>query len=61
MHSNVVSVRTIKSIPEEFSVYGVNLTFLLIIIVLSILCLNILIISISITIFRSVLRKDNFS
>ena len=35
--SNVVSVRTIKSIPGEFSFYGVNLTFLLIIIVLSII------------------------
>ena len=52
--SNVLSVRTIKSIPGEFSFYGVNLTFLLIIIVLSIICLNILFIGISITIYRSI-------
>ena len=60
MLSNVLTIRTIKSTPEEFSFYGVNLTFLLIIIVLSILCLNIIIIGISVTSYRSVFKRTIF-
>ena len=40
------------STTEEFSFAGVNLTFLLVIIVLSILCINFLVIGISIIIWR---------
>ena len=44
--------RPVKSPPEEFSLAEVNLTFLLVIIVLSIVCLNFLIIGISVIICR---------
>ena len=50
--TNVVIARPVKSNPEEFSFAGVNLTFLLVIIVLSILCLNVLIIGITVIICR---------
>ena len=50
--TNVVIARPVKSNPEELSFAGVNLTFLLVIIVLSILCLNILIIGITVIICR---------
>ena len=53
--TNVVMVRPVKSNPEEFSFAGVNLTFLLVIIVLSILCLNVLIIGITVTICRLII------
>ena len=48
MMANVEMVRPVKSIPEELSFAGMNLTFLLIIIV----CLNVLIIGISVIICR---------
>ena len=51
MMTNVVRVRSSKS-TEEFSFAGVNLTFLLVTIVLSILCINFLIIGISVIIWR---------
>ena len=50
--TNVVRMRSVKGYTEEFSFAGVNLIFLLIIIVLSILCLNFLIIGISVVIWR---------
>ena len=50
--TNVVRMRSVKGYTEEFSFAGVNLIFLLIIIVLSILCLNFLIIGISVIIWR---------
>ena len=50
--TNIVIARPVKSNPEEFSFAGVNLTFLLVIIVLSILCLNVLIIGITVIICR---------
>ena len=42
----------VKSNPEEFSFAGVNFTFLLVIIVLSILSINVLIIGITVIICR---------
>ena len=41
--SNVLMALPVKSNPKEFSFAGVSLTLLLVIIVLSILCLNVLI------------------
>ena len=50
--SDVLMAIPVKSNPKEFSFVGVNLTFLLVIIVLSILCLNVLIIGITVIICR---------
>ena len=52
--TNVAREWPVKSNPEaeEFSFSGVNLTFLLVIIVLSILCLNVLIIGMTVIIWR---------
>ena len=48
----VVKARQVKNNLEEFSFAGVNLTFLLVIIVLSIICLNVLIIGITVIVCR---------
>ena len=48
----VEMVSPVKSPHEELAFAGVNLTFLLVIIVLSIVCLNVLIIGVSIIICR---------
>ena len=58
--TNVVIARPVKSNPEELSFAGVNLTFLLVIIVLSILCLNILIIGITVIICRWIIFAVNY-
>ena len=50
--TNVVMARPVKSTSEEVTFAGVNLSFLLVIIVLSILCLNVLIIGITVIICR---------
>ena len=50
--TNVLIARPVKSNHEDFSFASINLTFLLVIIVLSILCLNVLIIGITVIICR---------
>ena len=50
--TNVLIAKPVKSNPKEFSFGSINFTFLLVIIVLSILCLNVLIIGITVIICR---------
>ena len=60
MITNVVRVRSVKGNTEEFSFAGVHLTFLLISIVLIILCINFLIIGISVIIWRWRILRQYF-